>query len=83
MVLAQLSKRLAWPADELQLISANKIWIGATETQVICAWGYPRNTTSHTSSAGTVKHWFYGRVLSDHCLVSFSGGKCDGWSDSN
>lgn len=78
-VLLELSRRLGWTDVEHRKVSERLVWIGATEQQVLCSWGYPRTASKHVSGDGVVKYWRYGDILRVSTMVAFRDGRVTDW----
>ena len=83
MVLREIQKRLGWTDVEHEKVVQRTVWIGATEQQVLCSWGYPRTASKHVSAGGVVKHWRFGDLQSVYTMVAFRDGRVTDWTRSS
>lgn len=79
-VLEELRRRLSWTDVEHRKVSDRMVWIGATEQQVLCSWGFPRTASEHVSADTVVKYWRYGDILRTHTMVAFRDGRVSDWT---
>ena len=80
LLLRELHKRLGWTDIEHQKVLERLVWIGATEQQVLCSWGYPRTASKHVSGDGVVKYWRYGDLLRVSTMVALRDGRVTDWT---
>lgn len=78
-VLARLVALEGWSKRDCERVASGNIWIGATPTHVLAAWGRPSDRDRTVTAWGTAEVWYYHRSY-DVSLVTFDDGRVSSWT---
>lgn len=69
-----------WTLDQCELVSANKVWVGMTESMALESWGRPSDVNRHVYEWGQFEQWVYRSDYSTRYLY-FRDGVLTSWGD--
>lgn len=79
-LIEELARREKWDDRAKENVTSRRIWIGATERQLIASWGWPRETTEAVRAHGNFATWRYGRFPAACFSVDLANGAVTGWT---